>query len=508
MRNHLSIIAALIALASPLMAQTPIESQASQRSAVAFHLSNNGILGISPSGSDGDFYYPRGSKAYYLFDSGLWFGALKRIGDSIHKVAFVTMNPNSGTGDAWPGEARPGNAVYSSPLFSSVEVDHTSGQAIAGTKPAWPLWQFGQDPITMLSPGTFIRDSAERVAGARFSGPAFVPGVDEEFISRFNDTAIGIYEVGVDSAKAFGFPLGLQMQSNVYGWSSGPFASCVLVRYEIVNVGPDTLRECYVGQMSDMDLGAGGNDHLAWYDVDSTLQAMIAWSGAEPARQLGSLLIAAIETPVVDPGTHLIDNTRRTRYDLQTGLTGARTLKIQHDARWPSQRYDLLAAHLRDGDYGEGDQRGIMSSGPFDFPPGDTAYFAIAYEILGTSTPLTSSFTKMIGELARNIRGVYYGQPPAAVDPETFGGASSASITVRPNPATSSLSIEGMLPGATSAEIGLADPLGRSLLAPRTVPTIDGRVTTGLDISGLEPGIYFVVVKGKGMVRTVKVCVE
>jgi hypothetical protein len=505
-RSHLTILTLLFLSASAL-AQPVVESRKSTLSPVEFFISNTGAFGSNPDPSAPGLFYPRGSGRAYLFGSGLWFGARKRWHDTLARLSFITYNPNSGVSWGWPGDAA-GEGNDPAPLYVSTEVDPVTGGDGAGKKPAWPLWRDDVLRITMMSPGYYVSDTAARVPHPRGWNPAFVPDVDEEFVARFNDTALTRYEIGASKAIAYGYPLGLQVMENVYAWSRDPFGASVIVQYEIVNVGSDTLRDCYVGQMTDMDIGRGGNDNCGWFDRDTTLRAMAAWTetSGETTGPFGTLVTAAIETPVVDGSTHRVDNLKRGRRDLQAGLTAARTILLANDPKKPEARYDALATSGRDVNPGPSDQRGLISSGPFDLFPGDTVHFALSHSIVDAPSPAGADAAARIGTIVRALNAVYYGQPFSGVE-QSVDVAGASAVTVLPNPATSSTMLRCMIPGATSVELTLLDLLGRPVQPVRSIMAPDGRLAAGIDCSTLAPGAYVAVISGGGVVRTARIVV-
>jgi hypothetical protein len=357
----------------------------------------------------------------------------------------------------------------------------------------------------MLSPGTYVRDTTKRSIAAQSLQPSWVYGADDHFVSRFTDTSLSHYEITAESAHAYGYPLGLQFQQDVYA-SPAPDefiqTTCVVVQYEVINVSADTLHECYLGQLTDMDLGSTANDHVAWYAADTSLQAAVAWTDREP-KPYGMLVIAAIETPVVSG--RWIDNSRRTDVNRQLGVTTALSIRLQDDPKL-TERYDALATPRRDPDSGPAERQELHASGPFDFRPGDTVHFAIGYMVVDGTWPLNPSTASRIRSTLNNVRSIYYNTTSSSVAVEAEGRA-SAVLSAQPNPAGTSLTIRGSFADADIAELTLVDPLGRSVLPARTVAVPDGHFTVVLDVSSLSSGLYFAVIRSNDSVRTVQVVI-
>ncbi len=495
----LFVAALIIAPGITAHSQAVVDFWGSQISNVDFHASNIGMFAFDPTQQTG-FIYPRGSGISYLFGTGLWFGAKHGEADSVRGV-FTTFNPNDATSQAWPGEIGVGSHNARGLLALSGQYDHATGKPTVAGREDWPLWSTTKLAPRMAFPGIFEPDSTARLSGSRYTAPAFVPGVDEQIVARFNDVALDRYGYTQEMLEASGQPFGLQITQNIYAWAQPPYDNCVIVQYQVINVGAK-LRHCYIGQVTDPDMGNPGNDHLNLYAQDTSLRAMVAWTQAEGTSH-GLLVSSAIETPVIS-GKGTVDNSQRSFYGAQMGISTLRLLSVVEDPTKPWQRYDVMAERRIDTATGPVDVRALQATGPFDLLPLDTAYFAILYGVFDGTYPPSPATAQKIGSTIRELRNLYYFGTTSSVE-LADAGASGAAIDVLPNPATDAAVIRGLLPGSGPAEISLFDPLGRSVLAPRTIETADGRFAATLDLSALADGVYLATVRSGGTVRSVKV---
>lgn len=494
--------AVLVVTAMPASAQTLPRTQveASSLSDVEFHITNDGIFGLDVEHARPGLIYPRSSGLAYMSGSGLWFGARKRDGDSIVPVVFVTFNINSGTGWATPGEYR--DTTTPAPVYHSTE--HSADRGIyTGTagpnaKPTWPLWlPQGIDKSRYLFPGIFEPDTSQRLPSTLYATPAFVADADEEFTARFNDGDLTRYEVPVQQLP---LPIRLQMQENVYAWSSGPLAGSVIVQYDVINRSSDTLFDCVAAQASDPEIGGGGNDHLRFYNERPSLRAAIAWSEAEAPKEYGSLAMAVIEAPVTRTDG-FIDNTHRSDYREHGELGTCPQWTSKGDPKTTQERYAFLTTASFAGDAGADDQHALLASTRFNMAPGDTAHFAVAYMMLSThgTTRSDSATAHALAPPAKNaelelltalLLDRYYDHSPASA--VAAADAAPMSIAVAPSPARASTRVSVSFTDEAPAAVALINTLGETVSLTAVESAIGNRVDITLDLGGLPPGLYFV----------------
>ncbi len=426
--------------------------KSSRLSNIDFVVTNNGIFGYDTEQHTAGFKARGADKKRYMFGSGLWFGARKIVRDRMQSLVFYTYNPFSSNSSATPGERLTSHDYGPATVYHSVEHDRFDGSAPndTGFGPAWPLWllpdQFYASP---LSPGTFEPRLLRRTFNP-YIKPAFVGEADEQFVTRYHDGDLSRYEIGMSDAIARGYPLGLQIQQNVYSWGREGLQDIIIVQYQIINTSTDTLFDCAAAQLSDPDIGENNkNDNATFYHGGEELRAAYAWSSPEGDTPLGALAIILLEAPMTRP-PGWVDNSLRRNYKIQ-GRTGTFSTWKRRDSQiYPvtdQERYDLLTNGELDADSAEGDMHLLMASRTFDMKPGDTAHFAIAYALLDTVPSRTNggsshselakaSVEPQLATLVSLIRDLYYYTGPIMSDaPEVETGGRKTSITPTPRAA-------------------------------------------------------------------------
>jgi hypothetical protein len=492
-------------------AQYPPELGESSESGIDFYTSNHGIFGLNTQANKAGFESPRGSGKSYLFGSGLWFGARKRVNDQLQDLVFITYNPNSGASWAWPGEWFDSTGSARPALYHSTAYDHSTGEYNLPTVPPlpapnWPLWLRPGQSATALSPGEFVLRNADRASGSTYTAPAFIPSVDEQFFSRYNDKSLAFYEIASAQAQEMGYPLGLQIQQHISAWGSGDFSNVVLIQYAIINVSSDTLRDCSIAQAADPDLGQAGNDHLGFYTAHPELRTSYVWTDQE-TEEYGALAITLMEGPVIDNDGY-IDNSRRSEYQ-QNGRVGTSpNWTVENDPKTPQERYAMMTSGDIETDAGAGDRRTLLATTKFNMLPGDTAHYSVAFAVLSerpsraeskghggrsiSSAGVGAGKSNELEALMFKLYERYYHNAIIATVPAT---AAATGLSAVPNPATSSATIGWTMRERSTATLEVRNSIGQHVMT-KTLGTLEaGNYQEQLDVTALPAGVYIVVVR-------------
>ena len=495
------------------------ESLPSLLSNVEFHATNYGIVGLDVITGDAGLTWPRGSGRTYLFGGGLWFGAEKYViddpddpgsGTVLKKLSVIGYEPNTGKSWMVPGRVRPPyessgldqteGGMNNYRLYRSPEYDPATGEPLdpadrANDGARWPLW--------MTTPGVpeserYVADMEERNRTRHPGGPAF--DADEVVVATYKDTDLRWYEDGEDVARREGYPLGLQVEQTIYGWSAGPMSDAMVIRYRLINASNDTLMNCYAGLMLDPDLGRIDNDRATTLIQDlneDSLDLALHWSGPESVPGYGLLGLDLLEGPVVDEEDFLFKRGESTGEIDRRRIRAFRLWGLESDPKTPEARYEFLSLQARDADNGERDIRTLMSTGPFNMRPGDTAQVAYALLFALPLVPnreLQWEDLDVLITLDRTVQQWWDGRllvsgvgPDAPID-----ASAPRAIGIYPNPVgpTSSATILYDLPVAARAELRLYDPIGR-LVERRDLGYGQGAGRSlRLDCAGLSAGAY------------------
>ena len=384
-----------------------LENFSLRRSNVDLYISNFGTIGLNGKEVQAGGMWPRGSGRQYIQGGGFWFGAkIFAVSDPEDPASPTVLQPrtvisyNPNTRKSWfvPGEisqpinrsgidrSKEGVNLYR--LYSSLDYDPVTGQPfdqadIVNGGPNWPIWDGDPNRIPGAEHyfGEYVLSSSQRTQEIYPDGPAMIS--DEDVVAVFKDTDLWAYETKGEP----GYPLGIQTEQQVLSWEDGRLKDVVIIRYRFINMSNDTLFDCYVAPVYDVDIGSPGNDRVRILEpVQSkdTLNLGVVWSEQSAGDSaFGYFAIDMLETPAIyTPGHSEYGYLRRDKpyYEgwEQLGLHSLRNWIVNEDPQTSEERYQYIASPIRDGDNGPGDKRLCMSTGSFAMRPGDTATVAIA----------------------------------------------------------------------------------------------------------------------------------
>ncbi|MFH1051653.1 MAG: hypothetical protein V1779_12095 [bacterium] len=438
-----------------------------------FPVTNYGILFLDVARNVGGGYWPRGSLNQYLFGGGIWLAAQKWIWTDtgtvdnpmpyrkLTKLCEVTYNPNSGSSWMVPGRIEDGDEIDNTDIYKyrnyfSTDFRTSDGAAInSADGPNWPIWDASSNDSDVIKIdryyGYYIDSVENRRLGAHKKGPAFISG--EDIFSTYKDTDLNYYEGGVEYRRNLGYPMRLQFEQYIYSWGFGDYKDFIFIRYEIINKSKDTLYNCWLAPVMDVDIArapntayGAGNDKARFYDEDPSKNMAIQWTNddrGEKGYGFGYLCFDFLESPAVhdcertvdtlinnesvtvcymciekdtvdgkeicvkemafDPG--LVNYPRRDRrwYDnqYQLGLKTFRRWPINDDIPEDESRYNYMSGQVIEQGEGEpGDYRFMMATGSFNMLPGDTVRTVVgmilANSVLSDATGKTDDLVEAV----------------------------------------------------------------------------------------------------------------
>ncbi len=350
---------------------------------VEFYNTNYGIFGFKIFESVGGLYWPRGSGNQYIFAGGVWFGAQKLFDSTLRIYTTLSYNPNNGKSWFVPGRIEDGDLIDSGKAkdyrvyFST---DFTpDGQPLESTDgPAWPLWNREQSDV---GGGCYVGDPAHRNGNYYPEGPAFVS--DEDIFVTFKDSDLEHYDGGAEFRQLQGYPLGLQAEQTIYSWGTEQYRDFIIIRYSFKNLSPDTLLDCWIAPVYDMDIAIMGNsrngasnDRARFFDEADSLNLVVGWTDTnvnEGGKGFGYIGFSFLATPAVDTNGYLRKDVRIDEFRKQIGMESFVNWYVDYDKKEDLDRYGLISTKNKDGDTGAEDKRVLFSTGPFNMLPGDTA---------------------------------------------------------------------------------------------------------------------------------------
>ena len=229
--------------------------------------------------------YPRGTRQFYLFASGLWIGAKYTVvtkGDT-------TWEPRVATG-AYDPDVSP-----MSPLYLSTQIippEEVGGGDLLFVPPGGlpapyqRLWEYADTASlnsrrrTHFGTDEYDLDPAE---GDQVS--------EQDSWCVYGDWIPE--EEGYFLWPAYGYDtdgLGIRVEQRSYCWGSGPQMNYVFLEYKIKNMSEFPLDDLYVGYFMDADVGPGDldepdvgpNDDLIGFDTSRNLGYTYDSNGEEP----------------------------------------------------------------------------------------------------------------------------------------------------------------------------------------------------------------------------------
>ncbi len=307
---------------------------------IQFTSSNYGIFGYDVARNTGAGYWPRGSLNQYIFGGGIWFGAQKPFktsdGSIVNKkYVTITYDPNKAKSMMAPGRVIDYNGneqllasvddIWLYRTYLSTEFSRTTGKPYnVEENYSWPIWDVeSEDEGYYLGYdryfGRFINNPNDRTLEKYPKGPAFIS--EEDIFSTYKDTDLNRYEnMSTGKAREDGYPLKMQIEEMIYSWGFGEYKDFIFIKYDIINLSKDTLRDCWLAPIMDVDIArapytddGARNDNVKYYkpkdweDVkgkskQDTLNLAFQWTKndrGEDAKGFGYLGFDFLESPSV-----------------------------------------------------------------------------------------------------------------------------------------------------------------------------------------------------------------
>ena len=288
---------------------------------IEFYTTNYGIFGLNVAQNRGGGFWPRGSQNQYIFAGGIWFAAIKKRPNdtNFRKYVTITYNPNNGRSWMVPGRMNTDN-IANDPIdqneltkyrtyFSTDFKRGDGGPIIAADGENWPIWDIS-DGDTLRNNryfGYYVDDVADRTASKYPKGPAFISG--EDIFATYKDTDLSRYDDGAGQRRDQGYPLRLQYEQMIYSWGFGDYRDFIFLKYDIANYSRDTLRECWMAPVMDIDIAlaqnsqnGASNDRCRFYEEDPSLNLAFQWTEGTQGEQgqgFGYLGFDFLESPAI-----------------------------------------------------------------------------------------------------------------------------------------------------------------------------------------------------------------
>jgi hypothetical protein len=472
-------------------------------------ISNFGKFGQTASGMAG-CWWPKGSGQNYIFGAGFWFGTVDSVtGDTLVTIGY---GPHGGESELAPG--------------------------LHGMSPQHPC------AIIYLVPGNYPPP------------PDTFPMAPQEIISHedswccYNDCD-SAYHMPGDTR-----PIGIEVYQTGYEWQRTQVADVFFMTYEFKNVSGHDLTHCYIGVVTDCDIGnesGTGNDIMAGilkrnYNIggENYLADNIAyqWQVAqEPGWNPpipGVIGFDLLQTPFdLVPGqdkdqdgipdqyerdsAYYCQNVPPSQWDAdqdyvpdwrdpsenpQKGMTALKHFTLSMDPNTDPQRYmTLVGYNYQNGQYEpydtlpttSDDQRFLMASGPTTFPKDSVITFIFTVVLANWSGIYGSPDTALV--LADHWAQRYYDMSwfrYTGVEEHPSDQRPAVMFTVEPNPAPGGGSIRFSLAQSAEVKFRLYDASGRMVRQVYNGVLLAGFHDLRFETSDEVSGTYFLVMEAEG----------
>lgn len=487
------------------------DSQPNTISRVAFYTTNYGTWGLNASTNTGGVIFPRGTQNQYIFGTGFWFTAMKRVDGTLQKLCDLSYNPRTGVSWMSPGDISDGDTALTDlaeqyQIYNSVHFN-SDASSKKGVIP-WCTWVednriVGDDGYL----GSYIPDITKRNTANYKSGHAILS--NEDIISYYKDTDLRLNEDGHILASKQGYPLRIQTTERIYSWQYGLLRNTVLIVYEIQNRSTDTLFNCSFTKVTDFDLLVNGpnwkgylNDYIRYYNEDPLLQLVVGWTGTdqgELGKGFGYAGVSLIETPSVDTKGFL-KGFGLFPISEQLGLKTFPHWTESNDPLSNSERYDFVSGNtIETKTFGPEDIRSYLTTGKFHLRPNETVRVAVAYVFANTSLGTEANGTKAdMAELVSGVKIIRDSYYNGELSTEVYDNHTdeSAPVAIVPNPATSTVRITTPQSHNLYSFVTISNILGETVFYIPISETNTSDKDIIINVSAIPQGVYRVALTG------------
>ncbi|MBK0402346.1 S8 family peptidase [Adhaeribacter sp. BT258] len=333
----------------------------------------------------------------------------------------------------------------------------------------------------LLAEGGFMVGSSPTKVSDNVRNEAFDP--DGDFYSLNNVhfvNALPRADMMAEGMMQDSFPqrvnnVGVKVFYKGMAWQNAPNDKFVILEYQVINPGTDTLQNLYAGMYADWDVIDAARNVAAWDSV----------------HKMGYVRHTTKNTHFA--GMKLITPGAPSFYAFEFNTPPAGTIDISNGFT-NAEKYQALAGGVARKTAGSlafgNDVSYVIGAKLPDLAPTDTAIIALAILAGDSLADLQAS--------AQAAQLQYYAKPNTGIKP----GLATQPISVYPNPASELLHLE--LPkqfSKTNTHLELLNMVGKSV----AFKTIKAGTRATLNVSQLAPGLYVLRVRNNGMVQTQKI---
>jgi len=386
-------------------------------------ITNYGFIGNNNAENRAGGEWPAGSGEYYLYGGGIWIAGTVDQGpftEDFGGNTVYTFRPSTTNPLGWQGLGAGGRAILTDP------------RAVIGYEPSGGTAEMA--PLTKV----FMSTESDWPFPNTVSILDTYTEYDDQDPQRWN-TGTGSNS-GKDTGKWSGTPtastiatygLGVKVKQTTYSWNYANNSDIHFVVYDVENIRTDgkTINNCFVGVVSDPDIGNEAADDMAGFDASRNLGYAYDsdFSEAEFRGVPGFIGYRFLKSPVAEHdidknGDGVIDNNpvlinSVPVYDVRAGQQiGLHAYKIfgriagDPDTEW--EWYMTMAGHNFREDQNQvyqpfdlsntpEDQRFLQSTGPFTLKPGQPVQIVVAMMVAKAAGNPGDPISVRVAELQR-----------------------------------------------------------------------------------------------------------
>ncbi len=469
MRSKLLLILMAILVAMPVLAESPGKASMPKASQlldtdnwidinkILMLMSNDGVfgtdLGLTLGKTDG-LYFPFTSvddilsganNTSVIYSSGIWLGAIDNAnGDTLIAVAEYSEEYLPGLIDTITGLSD--DTLLTTPEYRVYALEKDSTGAWITTSNDWINW-----PTSQGAPTDTVSGQPKTIG-------------DQMLWTVFNDAWSGVHTNNAGSTA----PLGVEAQLTTFGFKrEDALGNVVFLRYKLMNKGGKDLRNMYVSLWADPDLGGASDDLVG---CDTLLSLGYTYNATNKDNSYGSRPPAVgydffqgpLEFTGDDADTALMwngqkfpqyrnlpmssfnkyingtdPNSKVETYSFMAGLdkTGSGMVPYEYPQNSgniiPFQKSGDPVTGLGDVDNNPADRRMMLTTGPFDFAPGDSTEILAAIIVGQGSDRLTSvTALKYYDKFAQSAYDLNFELPEPPASPQVSVANLNGEITL------------------------------------------------------------------------------
>ncbi|HVO74611.1 MAG TPA: S8 family serine peptidase, partial [Ignavibacteriaceae bacterium] len=321
-----------------------------------------------------------------------------------------------------------------------------------------------------------VSDAARGSSSESGQNSDFEPVQPFKIISEGNDMVHGSAEFNDNGAGSERF--GMDVLLDTYTFSDSISRNFIILKYSIINRTADIISNLYPGLFFDWDL-AGGPDDLTSYDLDgkfgfvhNAVNENIPWAAAGLISR-GSYGFWAINNGGGDGGFSIYD-----------GFTD-------------TEKFQSLASGIGKPQAGPGDISFVVSTGPLNIGPSDTA--AVAFAVAG-GTSLNDLRSSILN--ARLKYKLLINDTSGSHIPDKYFLYQNY-----PNPFNPNTIIQYSLPEQSNVSLKVYDILGNEVRTLVNRQQQSGNYKVEFKVNGLSSGVYFYRIQAGSFSETKKMII-